>query len=75
MEVSGLEKYRLMMEEVKLRIDLVDRLMTNKDDLPLRPRFEFTVLQFRKVLELIAFGSLVANEKVYASTHADFAKE
>jgi hypothetical protein len=64
-----------VMEGVKLRIELVDQLTGGKGELPLVPRFEFIALQLRKILELIAFGSLVANEKVYASTHADFAKE
>ncbi|HEX7687580.1 MAG TPA: hypothetical protein VF453_07730 [Burkholderiaceae bacterium] len=31
------------------------------------------MLQFRKALESIAFGSLVANREAYASAHADFA--
>lgn len=70
-----MQKYTTLMQLVKLRIELVDRLMQDKDKLPIVPRFEFVALQFRQILELVAFGSLVANEKVYASTHADFAKE
>jgi hypothetical protein len=70
-----MEKYCNLMQFVKLRIELVDRLMKDEDKLPVVPRFEFVALSFRQVLELIAFGSLVANEKVYAATHADFAKE
>jgi len=75
MENPGMQKYLTLMQLVKLRMELVDRLMQDKDKLPIVPRFEFIGLQFRQILELIAFGSLVANEKVYASTHADFAKE
>lgn len=75
MEQGGLEKYASLMTEVKLRVDLVDRLMGGADKLPVPPQFEFTALQFRKILELIAFGSLVANERVYALTHKNFGKE
>jgi hypothetical protein len=75
METPGMQKYATLMRLVKLRIELVDRLMQDKDKLPIVPRFEFVALQFRQILELVAFGTLVANEKVYASTHADFAKE
>jgi hypothetical protein len=75
METTEMQKYATLMQFVKLRMELVDRLMHDKDKLPLIPRFEFVALQFRQILELIAFGSLVANEKVYAAEHADFAKE
>jgi len=75
MEPTGMEKYQSLMQGVKLRIQLIGRLMGNQDKIPLLPRFEFVALQFRKILELIAFGSLVANEKVYAATHAGFAEE
>ena len=76
METPGMQKYATLMKLVKLRIGLVDRLMQDDDKLPVAPRrIEFVALQFRQILELIAFGSLVANEKVYAATHADFAKE
>jgi hypothetical protein len=75
METPAMGKYATLMEGVKLRIALVDELTQGKGDIPLVPRFEFLGLQVRKILELIAFGSLVANEKIYASTHADFAKE
>jgi hypothetical protein len=49
--------------------------MKGKCNLPDIPLMESAALQFRKVLEFIAFGSLVANEKTYKATHADFAKE
>jgi hypothetical protein len=75
MDTPGMQKYATLMQLVKLRIEVVYRLMQDEDKLPVVPRFEFVALQFRQILELIAFGSLVANEKVYASTHADFAKE
>jgi hypothetical protein len=75
METPAMGKYASLMDGVKLRIELVDQLTSGKGDVALVPRFEFIALQMRKILELIAFGSLVANEKLYASTHADFAKE
>lgn len=63
------------METVKLRTALIEDIMKGKCNLPDVPLIESAALQFRKVLELIAFGSLVANEKVYKATHADFAKD
>lgn len=35
---------------------------------------ESACLQVRKILELIAFGSLVANKHLYSKLHSDFAK-
>jgi hypothetical protein len=75
MEHDGMDKYRILMETVKLRIALIEDMMKGKCNLPDVPLIEFATLEFRKILELIAFGSLVANEKVYRATHADFAKE
>jgi hypothetical protein len=75
MEQDGMDKYRILMETVKLRIALIDDMMHGKCNLPDIPLIESAALQFRKVLELVAFGSLVANEKVYKATHANFAKE
>jgi hypothetical protein len=59
----------------KLRTTLIADIMKGKCNLPDIPLMESATLQFRKVLEFIAFGSLVANEKTYKATHADFAKE
>lgn len=75
MEQKGLDKYGILMETVKLRIALIEDIMKGKCNLADVPLIESAALQFRKVLELIAFGSLVANERVYKATHADFAKE
>jgi len=36
---------------------------------------EIVFLQFRKMLELIAFSSLIANKGVYSKDHASFATE
>src|SRR5262249_48846568 len=63
------------MNGVKLRIALIETLMSGTSGLPDVPLIETGALQFRKILELIAFGSLVANEKIYASTHKGFATE
>jgi hypothetical protein len=75
MEQDGMNRYRILMETVKLRIALIDDIMHGKCSLPDIPLIESAASQFRKVLELVAFGSLVANEKVYRTMHADFAKE
>ena len=75
MDNPGLAQYASLMEEVKLRIAVVDAILQGTTKLPLPPAVESAALQFRKVLELIAFGSLVANKKAYASAYKDFSKE
>jgi hypothetical protein len=75
MDTSGMEQYASLMEEVKLRITVVDNILQGTTKLPLPPAVESVALQFRKVLELVAFASLIANKKAYASTYKDFSKE
>ena len=75
MLAESMEKYRTLMEGVKLRIALIDKIMTGEHKLPDVPMLESAALQLRKVLELIAFGSLVANKKAYSAAHANFAGE
>lgn len=59
------------MEEIRDRISLVEsvgqhRLMTGFEACDQ----ELVFLQFRKVLELVAFASLTANKEKYALAHA-----
>ncbi len=66
--------YCRCMEDIKLRVGLI-RSMLRGELNPGREDFlaEFICIQVRKVLELIAFGSLTANKEAYAQVHSDFA--
>lgn len=66
-------RYRLAMEDVKRRLlmieDLGDKTVTLGDvDLDRDAAF----LQFRKVLEFIAFSSLIAHKELYSQAYANF---
>ncbi len=64
------------MEELKLRASLVLDITHQRVTVP-GPEaapIELVCIQLRKILELIAFGSLVANRTTYAVAHANFAE-
>lgn len=68
------ETYCRCMEEIKIRIGVVSSLLSGK--IPIQREdvlAEFISVQLRKVLELIAFGSLTANKDAYAEVYTDFA--
>lgn len=69
-----IQKYCDLMEEIKRRVAVVDFFLTGKGNALYEPTtIESVCLQFRKILELIAFGSLVANKELYSAAHAKFA--
>lgn len=69
------EKYCGLMEEVKLRIAVVDYFVSGRGNaLYQPPTLESACLQLRNVLELIAFGSLVANADAYTSVYSKASK-
>ncbi len=75
MEHPDVIKYRDLMEEVKRRILVVNALLLDKPSLPYRATtIESIYLQLRKVLELIALGSLVANRNAFSKIYAEFSK-
>jgi hypothetical protein len=69
-----LTTYCNCMEEVKHRVGLVRSLLaaTVSTGYPAFDR-EMVFLQFRKILELVAFASLTANKDVYSAAYATFA--
>jgi len=68
-DVDG-EKYCNLMEEVKLRINVITYFLSGQGHALYPPAtLESMCLQIRKILELVAFGSLVANKQAYS---ADF---
>ncbi|MDD2828902.1 MAG: hypothetical protein PHW18_04940 [Sulfuricurvum sp.] len=75
MEKKEIEKYCDSMEEIKKRMKtivnfslLLDNTMFNATTI------ESMALQFRKILELIAFSSLIANKRTYSKQYENFAK-
>jgi hypothetical protein len=70
-----IQKYCALMEEVKLRIGVVDFFSSAPGRaLYQPPALESSCLQLRKILELIAFGSLVANADAYTSVYSKVSK-
>ncbi|HXM22642.1 MAG TPA: hypothetical protein VN948_15400 [Terriglobales bacterium] len=70
-----IKKYCELMEEIKLRINVVEFFISGKGHaLYEPPTLESTTLQLRKILELIAFGSLVANRDAYSEVYAKVSK-
>jgi hypothetical protein len=75
MEESGIVKYCNLMQEIKHRTAVISAFGSDKAGTPFRATtIECVYLQFRKILELIAFGSLVANRREFSKVYADFAK-
>jgi hypothetical protein len=64
--------YCKIMDDLKARVALI-RSFVQGQSLG-REDFdgEIVSLQLRKCLEIVAFSSLIVNERVYAQTHADF---
>ena len=76
MKQDAINRYCHMMEEVKRRTRVIHSFTANATNAVYKATtIESIYLQFRKILELIAFGSLVANESVYSAVYADYAKE
>lgn len=72
--MSPTTRYASLMEEIKLRLDVIDPYLRKQKQSEFPGiDFEFVCLQLRKILELVAFGSLVANHRAYSSAHTDFA--
>ena len=70
------EKYIACMEEIKLRTEVVTSFVDNKiNSKYLIPTAESAALQLRKILELIALSSLVANHEQYSSLRANFHRD
>ena len=68
-------KYASLMKEIKLRVQVIDHLASGGGNALFVPTtVECIYLQIRKVLELVAFGSLIANKTLYSQIHRDFAK-
>lgn len=68
-------KYASLMKEVKLRVKVIDHLSFGGGNALFVPTtVECIYLQLRKVLELVVFGSLIANKALYSQVHDNFSK-
>ncbi|MDP3515794.1 MAG: hypothetical protein Q8S94_01390 [Pseudohongiella sp.] len=69
------DKYRALLIEIKRRTSVADAFISQKiNALYEATTVESACLQVRKILELIAFGSLIANKKVFKAQHEKFSK-
>lgn len=76
MKVEEAQKYCDLMQESKHRTKVIGSLLQGKTNLGFLPiNVESLYLQFRKTLELIAFGSLIANREKYSEARAEYASD
>jgi len=69
------DKYRLLLIEIKQRTRVVDAFISNQAHAIYVPTtIESACLQIRKILELIAFSSLIANHEKFSKQHEKFSK-
>lgn len=74
MSEPDIQKYCDLMEEIKLRTNVIDFFLQGKGHALYQPTtVESVGLQLRKILELIAFGSMVANKNHYSAAYRKFA--
>lgn len=70
------QKYCDLMKEAKHRTSVIANLLKGKVNLGYLPvNVEAVYLQFRKMLELIAFGSLIANRHMYSQARKKYASD
>ena len=73
-QTADIDKYCGIMEEIKRRMSVIEFFLSGKGHaLYIPPTVESVCLQVRKILELIAFGSLAANKDLYSATYTQFA--
>lgn len=73
--MTDITKYKDNLLEIKKRTEIIVRHLNGVGDTKfLITEVEFLSLQFRKVLELIALSSLIANKEIYSKHHDKFAK-
>lgn len=75
MNPEAVTKYCTLMAEIKRRTTVAAALANRETHLVYEATtIEAIYLQYRKILELIALGSLVANKQVFSQFYQDFAK-
>lgn len=75
MDSQAVQKYLTLMGEIKRRTTVAAALANGMVHVVYKATtIESIYLQYRKMLELIALGSLVANKEVFSEVYQDFAK-
>jgi hypothetical protein len=70
---TDIQNYCTYIAEVRGRLDVIQSFIDGKATTSLDAcNGEFIFLQLRKILELIAFASLIANKDVYSAVHKRF---
>jgi hypothetical protein len=73
---EDLQRYKKCLEEIRKRMDLILKHLRLEQTTQYRiTNVEFVCMQFRKVIELVALMSLVANKKRYAEKRKMFATD
>src|SRR6266446_9457801 len=73
--LSAPNQYCSLMEEIRLRTNVLNAFIEgNATAVYKATNIESTYLQFRKILELVAFGSLVANREAFSVVYTEFAR-
>jgi len=73
MKKPDIDMYCNVMEEIKRRTSVIDFFLSGNGHALYEPTtLESIALQIRKILELIAMASLVANKKEYEKAYANF---
>lgn len=75
MQQQDIQKYCDLMEEIKHRTSVLTAFGSGSASaLYKATTIESVYLQFRKILELIALGSLIANKNEFSKVYGDFSK-
>lgn len=75
MQLLAPDKYLDVLREIKRRTRVIDAFMAGNTHAVFEAtNIETVCLQFRKILELIAFSSLIANVKEYSQQYDKFAE-
>lgn len=68
-------KYCECMEDIKRRIAVIKEFVSDGNTLGREDfDYELVCIHLRKILELIAFGSLIANQEKYSEAHENYIK-
>ncbi|WP_156427967.1 hypothetical protein [Thiohalocapsa sp. ML1] len=75
--LEGITQYCNLLEELKLRVKAVQDIVNGKVSIAAfgHPYFadDFVFLQIRKILEIVAFGSMCSNIELYRTTYDKYA--
>ncbi len=76
MKQADLDRYASLMHEARLRLNVLRSLSSGESNTTyVRTNTESICLQLQKVLELIAFSSLVSHREAYSKVRQDIAKD